>query len=133
MLSTWRISYSLETEFSLEALEIALEGWRQRSTLPIRAASSPHPSSWKGGRLRRSRSTTQDESAVATTSAQYGCGELQSMRMSTYNPIVMAGRLRSGWRASCGGLTLVDAIALEGAKLPMKSILIPNPDPLARE
>jgi putative transposase len=26
MLSTWRISYSLETEFSLEALEIALEG-----------------------------------------------------------------------------------------------------------
>ena len=52
--------------------------WRvaasQRSSTLIRAASSPHLSSWPDCKLRRSRSAGQAESAATTTSWWRGCG-----------------------------------------------------------
>jgi putative transposase len=95
---SWRRSNSLDTEFCLEALEMALEGGAsQRSFILIRAANSPHPTLWPGCRLRRSRSAGQAESAAMTTSLLNGCGGPSRLRRSTYGPTAMAGRLRSAW------------------------------------
>ena len=46
----------------------------QRSSTPIKAASSPLAPSWRGCRLRRSRSAGQVRNDVTTTSLLSGCG-----------------------------------------------------------
>jgi hypothetical protein len=64
----------------------ALRLWRwrwkefgsQRSSIPIKAASSRHPPSWPGCRLRRSRSAGQEGSAAMTKSSLNGCGRPSS-------------------------------------------------------
>ena len=49
---SWQFSNSLETEFCLDTLEMALEGEAsQRYSTPIKAVSSPQPTSWPGWRL----------------------------------------------------------------------------------
>jgi hypothetical protein len=102
------------------------------SSTPIRVANSRYLPSWASCRQRRSRSAGQEGSAVTTTSSLNGCGERSNTRRSTYVTIAMAGRLKSAWHASCGGIAMVDPTAPWGAELPMRSILRPNPVPPAR-
>jgi HTH-like domain len=78
----------------------------QRSSTPIKAASSPLATSWRGSRLRRSGSAGQEGSAATTTSWWRGCGERSSTTRCTYVPIAMAGRQRSAWPAFCGGTAM---------------------------
>jgi hypothetical protein len=104
----------------------------QRSSTLIKAASSPLATSWRGCRLRRSGSAGQGGSAATTTSWWRGCGERSSTRRCTCVPTAMAGRQRSAWPASSGGTAMVDRTAPWEAKLPMGSIMEPNPVPPAR-
>ena len=78
----------------------------QRSSTPIRVASSRHLPSLRGCGQRRSRSAGLEESAVTTTSSLNGCGEPSSTRKSIYVPTRMAGKLRSALPASCGGTAM---------------------------
>jgi len=84
--------------------------WRvaanQRSFTPTRAASSPLLTLWPGCSPRRSRSAGQAESAATTTSWWRGCGARSNTRRSIYMPIAMAGRLRSVWPDSSGGIAM---------------------------
>jgi hypothetical protein len=75
---SWKLSNSLDTEFYLQA-------WRcpsavaasQRSSTPIKDASSPLLTSWPRCGERRSRSAGQAESAAPTTSWSKGFGHRQ--------------------------------------------------------
>lgn len=78
----------------------------QRSSTPIKAASSLLAPSWRGCRLRRSRSAGQVGNDVTTTSLLSGCGGLSSTRRSSCAPTAMAGRQRSAWPAFCGGTAM---------------------------
>jgi putative transposase len=54
---SWKLTGSLDTEFCLEALEMASAlAASHRSSTPIRAASTPVQTSWLGSKQRRSRS-----------------------------------------------------------------------------
>ncbi|MFM7267618.1 MAG: IS3 family transposase [Cyanobium sp.] len=78
---SWKLSNSLDTEFCLDALEMALGGGRKPEIfLSIKATSSPLATSWRGCRLRRLRSAGPEGSAATTTSWWRGCGERSSMR-----------------------------------------------------
>ena len=78
----------------------------QKSSTPIKAASSPLATSWRGCRLRRSGSVGQEGNAATTTSWWRGCGERSSTRRCTCVPTAMAGRQRSAWPAFCGGTAM---------------------------
>jgi hypothetical protein len=101
---SWKLSNSLDTEFCLDALEMALEGGKShRSSTPTRDANSPRLTSWPGCRQRGSRSAAQTESTVTATSSLNGCGGQSSTRKSVYMPKRMAEKMRSAWPDSCGG------------------------------
>ena len=75
----WKLMGSLDREFYLEALEMALSGdASQRSSTPIRAANSPLLPFWRDCKQRRSRSAGQEGSAATTTSWWNGCGAQSS-------------------------------------------------------
>ncbi len=103
-LLNWRLSSSLDTEFCLAVIEMALRGCRKFDHFhPIRAACSRHLFSWPGCRLGRLRSARREGSAAMTTSSLNCCGGLSSMRMPNSVSITIAGRLRSALHASFGG------------------------------
>jgi putative transposase len=53
---SWRLSNSLDTEFCLDSLDMALSaGLKPEISTPIKAASSPLATSWRSYSLRRSR------------------------------------------------------------------------------
>jgi len=78
----------------------------QRSSTPIKAASSPPPTSWPAYTLRKSRSVGQGRSVATTTSWWRGCGGRLNTRRSICAPTAMAGRRKSAWPASCGGTAM---------------------------
>ena len=103
MLS-WKLSNSLDTEFCLDALEMALElPASQRSSTLTKTVSSPLVFSWPGCKLRRSRSAGQEGNAATTISWLRGFGTLSRTRRCICVPTAMAGKLKSAWLASCGG------------------------------
>jgi hypothetical protein len=78
----------------------------QRSSTPIKDASSALLTSWPSCGERRSRSAGQAESAASTISWWRGCGEPSNMRRCICMPTTIAGRLKSTWPASCGGTAM---------------------------
>jgi hypothetical protein len=76
------------------------------SSTPIKAASSPLATSWRGCRLRNSRSAGQDESAVTAPFWWRGCGELSNPTRCTCMPTGMVGRRKSACSGSCGGAVM---------------------------
>jgi transposase InsO family protein len=103
----WRLSNSLDTEFCLEALEMALASGRRPQIFHSDQGCHSHPQpSFNDSRLRRYRSAGQEESAVLTTSWWRGYGAPSSMRKCICVPTVMAGRRRSAWPDSCGGTAM---------------------------
>ena len=104
---SWKLSNSLDTEFALDALEMALGDGRKPEVFhSIRVASSRHLPSSRGCRQRRSRSAGLEGSAATTTSWSRGCGARSSTRRSTCTPTGMAGRRKSVWPASSGGTAM---------------------------
>jgi len=104
---SWRLSNSLDTEFCLDALEMALSAGRKPKILiQIRVASSPLMTSWPGCRWKRSRLAGQEGSVAMTISWSRDCGARSSTRRLTSVPIAMVGRLKSAWTASCGGIAM---------------------------
>jgi len=81
-------------------------GVSQRSSTPPRAVSSPPVTSWPGCSKKRSRSAGQEGSAATTISLLNDCGERSNTRRSTCTPTAMAGRLKSAWPTSCGGIAM---------------------------
>lgn len=121
---SWELCNSLDTEFCLEALEMAVS---QGSSTSIKAVSSPPPTSWPACRLSGSGSAGPAESAAATTFWWRDCGVRSNMRRSTCGPTVTAGRRRSACPASCGGAAMEGRTVPWEAKLPMRSTLRPSP------
>jgi len=72
---SWKPSNSLDTEFCLEALEMALErAASQRSSSPTKDGSLHPLSLFPGCMTRRSVSVVQDESVATTTSSSNAFG-----------------------------------------------------------
>ena len=105
---SWKLSNSLDTEFCLEALEMALVGGRKpeifhsdqgcqftSGDFVARLQAEEIKISWSG----RKRSAT-------TTSWWKGCGAPSNMRRSIYVPTAMAGKQRPAWLASSGGTAM---------------------------
>jgi hypothetical protein len=104
---SWKLSNSLDTEFCLDALEMALEGGR-RPEIFHSDQSCQFTSTDFVARLQAegSRLAGQEENAATTTSWSKGCGGHSSTRRCTCVPTAMAGRLKSVWPASCGGIAM---------------------------
>jgi len=105
---SWKLSNSLDTEFCLEALEMALSSGRRpqvfHSDQGCQFTSTDFVA--RSQASRSSKSACQEESAVTTTSWSNGCGGHSSMRRSIYGLTAMAGRLKSAWPASFGGTAM---------------------------
>jgi transposase InsO family protein len=104
---SWKPSNSLDTEFGLDALEMALEGDRKpeifysdqgcqftSGDFVARLQAAGIKISWSG----RKR--------CSTTSWWNGCGTQSSTRRCTCALTAMGGRLRSAWLAFCGGTSI---------------------------
>jgi len=77
---SWKLSNSLDTQFCMDALEMALaSGSRQRSFISIRVVNSPLPTSWARCRQKTSRSAGLAEGGTTTTSWWKGLAERSSM------------------------------------------------------
>ena len=80
----WRLSNTMDVSFCVSALEEALAGSAgRRSSIPIKAASSPAPPSPACWRRRGSGSRWMVAAAGWTTSSSNACGDRSSMRTST--------------------------------------------------
>ena len=89
----WRLSNTLDTSFCVEALEEALtrQGSR-RSSIPIRAASSPASPSPGACERPVSRSRWTAGAGAWTTSSSSGCGAPSNTRLSICTTLPTASR-----------------------------------------
>jgi putative transposase len=91
---SWKLSNSLDTEFCLDALEMALEGGRK-------------PEIFHSDQGCQFTSSAGQAGNVATTTSWWrGCGERSSTRRCTCVPIATAGKLKSAWPVSFGGTAI---------------------------
>ena len=75
----WKLSNSFDTEFCLDALEMALAGDRKLKIFHSdQGSQSPLLTLWRDCKQRRSRSAGQEGSAATTTSWWNGCGAQSS-------------------------------------------------------
>jgi transposase InsO family protein len=104
---SWKLSNSLDTEFCLEALEMALEGGRKpeifHSDQGCQFTSSDFLARLQAEAIKISWS---GRSTVTPTSWWRGCGARSNTRRSTYVPTAMAGRLKSTWPVSSRGTAM---------------------------
>ena len=77
-----------------------------RSFTRIRAVNSPHRPLFNDSRQKTSRSAGQEGGDALTTSWWKGGGEPSSMRRCICVPTAMAGKRKSVWPASCGGIAM---------------------------
>jgi putative transposase len=103
---SWKVSNSLDTEFCLEALEMAISSGR-RPEIFHSDQGSQYTSGDFVARLQAERiKISWSGSAATTTSRLKGCGEHSSMRRCICMPTATAGRLKSAWPVSCGGIAM---------------------------
>ena len=104
---SWRLSNSLDTEFCLDAMEMAPEGGRRpeifHSDQGCQFTSASFVARLQAEAIKIS---CQAESDATTTSSLNGCGAQSCMRRFTCTPSAMAGRLRSAWPVFCGGTAM---------------------------
>jgi putative transposase len=104
---SWKLSNSLDTEFCLEALEMALSSGR-RPQIFLSDQGCQFTSNEFVGRLQaeKIKISWSGKSAATTTSWSKGFGAPSNTRRCTSMPTAMAGRLRSAWSASFGGTAM---------------------------
>ncbi len=87
---SWKLSNSLDTEFRLDALEMALDGGRKPGVFYSDQGCQFTSSNGLGG-------------DVATTICSLNdLGERSNTKWSTFTPAAVAGWLKSTWPASYG-------------------------------
>jgi len=104
---SWKLSNSLDTEFCLDALEMALAGDRKPEIFHCdqgcQFTSGDFVSRLQAEEINVSWS---GRSGATTTSWWRGFGTQSSTGRCTCMPTSMAGRLRSAWPDFCGGTAM---------------------------
>ncbi|WP_371734175.1 DDE-type integrase/transposase/recombinase [Synechococcus sp. CCY 9618] len=104
---SWKLSNSLDTEFCLEALEMALASGDKpqifHSDQGCQFTSSGFIQRLKAEEIQISWSGRR---RCTTTSWWRGCGAPSSTKRCTCVPTAMVGKRRSAWPASSGGMAM---------------------------